>query len=257
VSTDAPTAAFEALSAGRWEEARAAYETALAAGESPAALEGLGLALRWLDDFPRCFEVQERAYVLCRVGGLSLAVEVALERGDREAAQAAADELERAAAAGGTAPLGAVSHLALARMASDAGDREAAGRHAEDAASAWARVNMPFEEAEARALLAELLAASAPEQAKLERRRAAETFRRLGCETRAERTEAAGRRAELSARELEVLQLVADGLSDDQIAEQLVLSPHTVHRHVANIRTKLRQSTRAGAAALAARDGLI
>jgi DNA-binding CsgD family transcriptional regulator len=195
--------------------------------------------------------------VLGRVGGLSLAVEVALERGDREAAQAAADELERAAAAGGTAPLGAVSHLALARMASDAGDREAAGRHAEDAASAWARVNMPFEEAEARALLAELLAASAPEQAKLERRRAAETFRRLGCETRAERTEAAGRRAELSARELEVLQLVADGLSDDQIAERLVLSPHTVHRHVANIRTKLRRSTRAGAAALAARDGLI
>jgi DNA-binding NarL/FixJ family response regulator len=62
---------------------------------------------------------------------------------------------------------------------------------------------------------------------------------------------------DLSPREREVLRLVAAGLSDRQIADVLVLSPHTVHRHVANIRTKLRQATRAGAAAEAVRLGLV
>jgi DNA-binding NarL/FixJ family response regulator len=63
--------------------------------------------------------------------------------------------------------------------------------------------------------------------------------------------------AGLSKRELEVLRLVALGLSDREIADRLVLSPHTVHRHVANIRTKLRLPSRAAAAAQAARLGLI
>jgi len=62
---------------------------------------------------------------------------------------------------------------------------------------------------------------------------------------------------ELSAREREVLGLIARGLSDAQIAERLVLSPHTVHRHVANILAKLRLPTRAAAAAAAARAGLL
>jgi pimeloyl-ACP methyl ester carboxylesterase/DNA-binding CsgD family transcriptional regulator len=61
----------------------------------------------------------------------------------------------------------------------------------------------------------------------------------------------------LTEREREVLRLVAEGLSDVQIAERLVVSPHTVHRHVANIRTKLGQPSRAAAAAYAARRGLI
>jgi pimeloyl-ACP methyl ester carboxylesterase/DNA-binding CsgD family transcriptional regulator len=62
---------------------------------------------------------------------------------------------------------------------------------------------------------------------------------------------------ELSPREREVLRLVAEGLSDGQIAERLVLSPHTVHRHVANIRRKLGMHSRAAAAAHAARAGLV
>jgi len=63
--------------------------------------------------------------------------------------------------------------------------------------------------------------------------------------------------SELSERELDVLRLVAAGLSDREIAERLVLSPHTVHRHVANIRTRLGLSSRAAAAAHAARLGLL
>jgi DNA-binding CsgD family transcriptional regulator len=62
---------------------------------------------------------------------------------------------------------------------------------------------------------------------------------------------------ELSAREREVLGLVAQGLSDARIVERLVISPHTVHRHVANILAKLRLPTRAAAAARAARAGLL
>jgi DNA-binding CsgD family transcriptional regulator len=63
--------------------------------------------------------------------------------------------------------------------------------------------------------------------------------------------------ARFSAREREVLALVAQGLSDKEIAEQLVLSRHTVHRHVANIRAKLGRGTRTAAVAEAARLGLL
>ena len=61
----------------------------------------------------------------------------------------------------------------------------------------------------------------------------------------------------LSGRETEVLRLVAAGLSNREIASSLVLSEHTVHRHVANVLRKLAQSSRAAAAAHATRAGLI
>ncbi len=60
----------------------------------------------------------------------------------------------------------------------------------------------------------------------------------------------------LSDRELQVLRLVAAGRTDAEIAADLVLSPHTVHRHVSNIRTKLGVPSRAAAAAwMASRAG--
>lgn len=58
----------------------------------------------------------------------------------------------------------------------------------------------------------------------------------------------------LSAREREVLTLVADGLSNAAIAERLHLSDHTVKRHVANILLKLDLPTRAAAAAMIGRN---
>lgn len=61
----------------------------------------------------------------------------------------------------------------------------------------------------------------------------------------------------LSARETEVLRLVAAGLSNREIASSLVLSEHTIHRHVANVLRKLGQSSRAAAAAYATRAGHI
>jgi pimeloyl-ACP methyl ester carboxylesterase/DNA-binding CsgD family transcriptional regulator len=62
---------------------------------------------------------------------------------------------------------------------------------------------------------------------------------------------------ELTPRERDVLRLVAEGLSDGDIAERLVLSPHTVHRHVSNILRKLGLHSRAAAAAHAARAGIV
>jgi pimeloyl-ACP methyl ester carboxylesterase/DNA-binding CsgD family transcriptional regulator len=61
----------------------------------------------------------------------------------------------------------------------------------------------------------------------------------------------------LSRREREVLKLVAHGLTDREIAQQLIVSPHTVHRHVANIRHKLGRGSRTAAVAEAARLGLL
>ena len=61
----------------------------------------------------------------------------------------------------------------------------------------------------------------------------------------------------LTPRELDVLKLVAQGLSNPDIARRLVLSEHTVHRHLANILRKLGLSTRAAAAAWAVRTGLV
>ena len=61
----------------------------------------------------------------------------------------------------------------------------------------------------------------------------------------------------LSRREREILACVAHGLGDREIAEQLQLSPHTVHRHVANIRRKLGATSRTAAVAQATRLGLL
>ncbi|MFE6964357.1 alpha/beta fold hydrolase [Agromyces sp. NPDC057679] len=61
----------------------------------------------------------------------------------------------------------------------------------------------------------------------------------------------------LTAREREVLRFVARGDTDAEIAARLLLSPHTVHRHLANIRTKLGVPSRAAAAAWALRHDLI
>ena len=61
----------------------------------------------------------------------------------------------------------------------------------------------------------------------------------------------------LTARERDVLKLVSDGLSNQDIARRLGLSGHTVHRHVSNILTKLDLPSRTAAAAAAARSGAI
>jgi RNA polymerase sigma factor (sigma-70 family) len=64
-------------------------------------------------------------------------------------------------------------------------------------------------------------------------------------------------RAEVTAREREVLRLLAEGLTNQQIADRLVVSEHTVHRHVTNILRKLDLPSRTAAAAHAVRSGML
>jgi len=70
-------------------------------------------------------------------------------------------------------------------------------------------------------------------------------------------TTAVNAERELSAREVEVLTLVARGFVTAEIAAELFLSPNTIRVHVRNILIKLRANTRAHAVAIAIATGLI
>jgi NarL family two-component system response regulator LiaR len=63
--------------------------------------------------------------------------------------------------------------------------------------------------------------------------------------------------SELSERELEALRLIAEGLNNTEIAERLVISEHTVKRHVSNILSKLHLADRTQAAVYAWREGVV
>jgi DNA-binding NarL/FixJ family response regulator len=88
-------------------------------------------------------------------------------------------------------------------------------------------------------------------------------FRQLGAGPDLARVEALSRRPSaqavgpLTAREVEVLRLVAAGKSNRAIADDLVISQKTVARHVSNIFTKLGLASRAAATAYAYQHGLV
>ncbi len=148
----------------------------------------------------------------------------------------------------------------------------AAKQHLDAALREFARLEMPFEAARTRLMLSRALRELDPEIAEAEARAALTVFKNLGAVPEAEAATTVLREIEntirkgtgeipdlagLSQREIEVLRLVAQGLSDKEIATKLVLSRHTVHRHISNILTKLDLPSRAAAAAYAARYGLL
>jgi DNA-binding NarL/FixJ family response regulator len=112
-----------------------------------------------------------------------------------------------------------------------------------------------------------LMAMGRKERAEAEARASARSFGDLGAtadEQRAIAVSAAraqtslpGSALPLTSRQVEILGLIADGLSDKEIALRLQLSQHTVHAHVANILNRLELPSRAAAVALATRIGLI
>ena len=210
-----------------------------------------------------------------RAAGLELLVRAHAAAGNLDGARTALAELTGIAAMVTTVPLKASTSLASGwvAMASDAADE--ARRHFEDAVDRFVQSNAPYEVARARIELARALATlDRVDEAAMEASRAIELLTELKAEleiSRARRlldslpqasdiAEPSARRRNdsgLTVRELEVLRLVAHGLTNPEIAEKLFVSDHTVHRHLANILNKLSVSSRAAAVAQAARRGLL
>jgi len=265
---------------GRTDEARELFERA-----GPSGVLGLGeldlvdgRAADAADAAERVLRRLPAADVLGRVPALELLVRARAELGAVDGAREAFAELERACALLGTPYLLGRVRLAAARLALAAGDHEEARRASEDAIDRLTDASAPYDAAVARLSLARaLLGSGRDDSAAAAAKGARDAFAALGAVRELRATDellasagtahasAAGAPAaahadalgELSPREVEILRLVAQGLGDAEIAERLVLSPHTVHRHVANIRTKLRLPSRTAAVAYAARAGLL
>jgi DNA-binding NarL/FixJ family response regulator len=123
----------------------------------------------------------------------------------------------------------------------------------------WLELDAPYEVARARELIAQACSALGDEEAcALELEAARELYERLGAAPDLARVASPARASHgLSDRELEVLRLVASGKSNREIAAALVISEHTVARHLQNIYAKLRISSRAAATAFAFEHELV
>jgi DNA-binding NarL/FixJ family response regulator len=148
--------------------------------------------------------------------------------------------------------LGAMAAHARGAVALAEGDARAALAQLREARQVWHELEAPYEIARTRALGAQACSALGDEEAAaLELEAAREIFRRLGAAPDLARLEPATAPHGLSRRELEVLRLVATGKSNREIAAALVISEHTVARHLQNMYAKLGLSTRAAATAFA------
>jgi LuxR family transcriptional regulator, maltose regulon positive regulatory protein len=232
--------------------------------EEPA--EAAELADRYLRRFAERGRVE-------RSVGLEVAIRALARLGEHERAADALSELREIAARTRTRPILAALSSSEGTLAAASGDQDTARRSFEDALDLLAACEAPFETGRVRVDLASTLAAlGRPDQAQREIEAAVENFREIGAEAERARAEtmlenlrtSATRLTErtdgplgaLSRRELEVLDLVAKGLTNRDIAARLFLSEHTVNRHVANILRKLGMNSRAAAASLAGRHGL-
>ena len=188
-------------------------------------------------------------------------VEIALAAGDIDTADATTSELEQTADAYSSPGLQAAAKGARGAVLLAQGRPQEALTELRDACRRWQEIEAPYEEAKTRLLLADAYRALADDDALLMELDAADgVFRRLGAEWDsqlvADRRGNAAPPAGLTHRELEVLQLVAAGRTNREIAAQLLLSERTVHRHVSNIFSKLDVSTRVAATAFAYEHGL-
>jgi DNA-binding NarL/FixJ family response regulator len=202
--------------------------------------------------------VGETAEPLKRAALLPASVEIMLAVGDVGEARSACRELEEIAARRSSEALGAMSAHALGAVVLAEGDARAALVALRRAAEAWQVLKAPYEAARARVRVAQACAALGDEDtAALELGAARDAFARLGAAPELARADAlSGRETPeetlgLTARELQVLRLVAAGRSNREIAAALVISDHTVRRHLQNIFAKLGVSSRAAATAFA------
>ncbi len=193
-------------------------------------------------------------------------VEVQVAQGDPEVATATAERLASLAERSSLPRLRAVADLAMGRVTLALGD-PAAKRHLESAVDLFTKIEMPLEAARARLALARALRAEgADEVAAREARVAMETLERLGATREADAAaeivrELGGpartgpkRIGLLSKREVEVLRLLGEGLSNAEVAARLYISTKTAGHHVSNVLAKLSLRTRGEAAAWALRN---
>jgi ATP/maltotriose-dependent transcriptional regulator MalT len=247
---------------GEHAAAEAAYQRAGDVGFDPQP----GLALLWLAQgrtraaAAACRRLlAEATDPVHRSRLLPAAVEVLVEASATEVRELAA-ELEAVATGFGCPAL-------LAAAAQSSGlvelDDDPAGAlpYLRKAAALWSRVDDPYAVGRVRVLTGRALAALGDEDsARRELEAAARAFGELGA---APDADACRRLLEpgaapdgLTAREVEVLRLVASGRSNGQIAGELVLSEKTVARHLSNIFTKIGVGSRTAAAAYAYERGL-
>jgi DNA-binding CsgD family transcriptional regulator len=223
----------------------------LAQGEIDAA----AAMIRSMTDDARRRDVRARV--------LAARVEIELAANDVESARGAAQELANIAANLDAPFLNAIAAQSNGAVLLAQGDARAALASLQRAWSTWQDLEAPYEAARVRVLIA--LASRElgdPDTATMELEAARWAFRQLGAGPDLARVEAllqpAPRSASgLTAREVEVLRLVAQGKTNKAIAEELFISEKTVHRHVSNIFLKLHLSTRAAATAYAFQHGLV
>jgi len=196
----------------------------------------------------------------CRL--LGAAVEILIGAEDAAAAREAAEELGGIAARVDEPWLQAMSKTADGATLLAEGAGRAALPVLRQAWSAWQGLEAPYEAARVRVLMARACQqCDDPASAEMELDAAVWVFEQLGAapdiaEARVLSLTGAPESA-LTARELEVLQLVASGLTNRAIAAELILSDKTVARHLSNIFAKLDVSSRAAATAYAYEHDLV
>jgi LuxR family transcriptional regulator, maltose regulon positive regulatory protein len=227
-----------------------------------------GKTLQAVDLLERLLRQTPADRLLDRAPALELLVHARTARGELEQADGAMEALRAAEQQVGTALLRGCTDLAEGVLSSARGDHDRARPLLEDAVDCFERSGAPYEAAHARLELATcLIALGRVEVAEGEATAARDRLHELGATLAADRARRILATAggddrnlplgELTAREGEVLCLLADGLTNRQIAERLVVSEHTVHRHVTNLLRKLDLPSRTAAAAHAVRCGLL
>ena len=252
---------------GELDAAEAAYREASRCGHEPQP--GLGLlrlAQGKRDAAANAIRraVGETTKPLKRAALLPAYVEIMLEAGDIETAHSACRQLEEIAQRQGNDALDAMSAYARASVALAASDAQAGLVAARRGAQTWQELKVPYEAARSRVLVGLACRSVGDEDtAVLELETARGVFAQLGALQALARVEAllpsAGLRDAhgLTARELEVLRLVAVGRTNREIAAALVISERTVARHLQNIFAKLRISSRTAASAFAFEHDLV
>ncbi len=190
---------------------------------------------------------------------LPACAEIMLAAGDIAAARKACDELATLATGHDVGVLGAIVAQARGTVDLAAGDAGAALLALRRAWRVWEEIGAPYEAARVRAQIgAACLVLGDAEAAALELEAARDALVELGATPDVARLAGGTRELHgLTARELQVLRLVADGRTNKAIAAELVLSERTVDRHVSNIFAKLAVSSRAAATARAYEQRLV